>query len=451
MRIAIIGCGYVGLITSVGFCHLGHDVLGVEIDKERLDALKQNQAPIYEPGLVQLLAQARRSGRLSFTSSIKDALDSCQILFICVSTPPKNNGEPDLSQIDGVLQEIGRHLPEKETRFIVNKSTVPVGTYDYVHAMIEDYASAWHSRNGRPLFKVISNPEFLREGCAFQDFFYPDRIVIGSKCGGAFKIMRDVYQPLVERIFEPIEGLRPPDNPTLVVETDPHTAELIKYGTNAFLAMKISFINEIADISSRVGADIRQVSAGIGSDKRIGPAFLQSGVGWGGSCLRKDILALSHLAHEHNVETKLLEATISVNDQRRLKVVETLQSEMSMVKGKRFAILGLSFKPNTDDSRDAPSLSIINHLLNLGAMIRAYDPKARIQSFDNPRFQRSDNVMDALAGANAALIMTEWDEFTHLNPAEVKTAMSGNLILDARNCLDIQKWERSGLRIVGIG
>jgi UDPglucose 6-dehydrogenase len=456
MNISIIGCGYVGIVTCVGLSRMGHRVLGVESHPERLNALREGRLPLYEPGLEEVFGQEYRSGRLRFTSSISQALRETEVLFICVGTPPKESGEPDLSQIEAVLKEIGAVFPEDAYRVIVNKSTVPVGSADYVSAIITEHLEVrpCEGRSSGPAasrFDVVSNPEFLREGSALQDMFYPDRVVIGAASERAREIMRELYRPLIERKFDPVERLSVPSDAPEWIETDPHSAELIKYAANAFLAMKVSFINEMSAVSECIGADIRQVAKGIGADRRIGRAFLQAGVGWGGSCFRKDLLALSHLAWEHDCETRLLEATLAVNERQRSKVVRLLQRELKLLKGKTIAVLGVAFKPETDDCRDAPALGVIERLLDLGARVRAYDPQARFECPDRETFTRHASAGEALQRADAAVLMTEWDEFRRLDPDEVKEWMKGRLLVDARNLLDEVQWEAAGFHVLGFG
>jgi UDPglucose 6-dehydrogenase len=451
MNIGIIGCGYVGIITSVGLAHLGYKVWGVESNAERLIALQERRLPIYEPRLEGLYHSVTENGNLQFTGSIPEMLKECEVAFICVGTPPKENGEPDLSQIESVLGEVGASLPEGSYRIIVNKSTVPVGSADYVYALIEEYLGDRIHGPNAPSFDVVSNPEFLREGSALQDSFYPDRIVIGTTSSRAKETMRELYKPLIERQFEPVPGLMAPPGKPECIETDPRSAELIKYVANAFLAMKISFINEMASISRSIGADISEVARGIGTDKRIGPAFLQAGVGWGGSCFRKDLLALSHLAWEHSCETRMLESTLFVNEQQRSKIVQRLQAELKLLKGKTIAVLGLSFKPNTDDCRDAPALSIIDRILDLGGRVRAYDPQANMPTIERPTFKRMASAKEALTGADAVLVLTDWEEFIHLDPTEVKPLVKGNLVIDGRNCLSPASWQEAGFQVIYFG
>ncbi len=451
MTIGVIGCGYVGIVTSVGLAHIGHTVVGVEAWPERLAALQNDQLPLYEPGLNDLFEGVRATGRLRFTHSIPEAMRECEVLFVCVGTPPRENGEPDLSQVEGVLREMGAGYPESAYRIIVNKSTVPVGSADYVRTWMEEELDSRPGDLDIPEFDVVSNPEFLREGSALQDTFYPDRIVIGSTSDRAFERMRRLYEPLLQRRFDPLPNLRPAPDPPQWIQTDPRSAELIKYAANAFLAMKISFINEMAGISERIGADIGQVAQGIGADHRIGKAFLQSGVGWGGSCFRKDIQALSHLAWEHNCETRLLEATLAVNERQRAKVVQWLQSELKLLKGKTLAVLGVAFKPETDDCRDAPALVVVDRLLDLGARVRAFDPQARFDTPSRSTFRRLPTALEALKGADAAVVMTEWSEIASLTPEAAKGVMRGDLILDARNCLDADTWRQHGFRVVAFG
>jgi UDPglucose 6-dehydrogenase len=451
LKIGIIGCGYVGLVTGLGLAHLGHRILGIEKNPDRLKALEAGELPIYEPGLESLFQRMRAEGRFECADSLSRALQECEVLFICVGTPPRESGEPDLSQVESVLKEIGENLKEAGYRVIVNKSTVPVGSADYVRAFIEEYSDPNGEAVDRPEFDVVSNPEFLREGVALQDTLYPDRIVVGAASERAFERMREIYRPLLERQFEPLPGLSAPARSPEWIETDLRSAELIKYAANAFLAMKISFINEISSISESIGADIVEVARGIGCDRRIGPAFLNAGVGWGGSCFRKDIQALSYLAWEHNCESSLLDATLKVNERQRSKIVQVLQSELKMLKGRTIAVLGLSFKPNTDDCRDSPALIVIDRLLDLGARVRAYDPQARFQEPVRTGFKRLSSPDEALQSAHAAVIMTEWDEIRSLNPRRAKELMSGNFIFDGRNCLNDALWKEAGFHVLSIG
>jgi UDPglucose 6-dehydrogenase len=450
MKIGIIGCGYVGVVTSLGLAHLGYSVVGVETNPDRLSALQDGRLPMYEPGLSELFERVREAGRVQFTDSIAEALRECEILFICVGTPAQASGEPDLSQIEAVIRCVGEALPDGSYRIMVNKSTVPVGSADYVRAMIEEQLEE-RSEADRPTVEVVSNPEFLREGSAIQDMLYPDRVVVGASSEKSIERMRALYEPLLSRRFERLPGLTEPPKPAEWIETDPLSAELTKYAANAFLAMKISFINEIGGISERIGADIRQVAKGIGADSRIGKSFLQAGIGWGGSCFRKDILALSHLAWEHNCSTGLLDSTLKVNELQRAKAVQVLQTELKILKGKTVAVLGVSFKPNTDDCRDAPALIAIHRLLELGAWVRAYDPQARFTEPDRPTFKRLSDPYAALKGADAAVVMTEWKEIRGLDPARAADAMSGRLLLDGRNCMHDANWKAEGFKVIGFG
>ncbi|MEY2831859.1 MAG: hypothetical protein RLZZ574_1117, partial [Cyanobacteriota bacterium] len=368
MRVCVIGTGYVGLVTGVCLSHIGHDVICVDNNEEKVKLMQSGQSPIYEPGLSKLMKSSAESGKLTFTTDLSKGVAHGEILYIAVGTPPLPTGESDTRYVEAVARGIGTHLKD-EYKVIVNKSTVPIGSGDWVRMIILD----GHKESGSTVetsFDVISNPEFLREGSAVYDTFNPDRIVLGGNSDKAISMMQDLYQPLVSRKFAEDQSL--PEVP--VVVTDLSSAEMIKYAANSFLATKISFINEVANICDRVGADVTQVARGIGLDSRIGGKFLSAGLGWGGSCFPKDVSALVHTANDYNYESELLKAAINVNQRQRLLVLEKLQNELKILKGKTIGLLGLTFKPDTDDMRDAPALDLIEQLNRLGARVKAYDP-----------------------------------------------------------------------------
>ncbi|MGK7929492.1 MAG: UDP-glucose/GDP-mannose dehydrogenase family protein, partial [Spirulina sp.] len=378
MRVCVIGTGYVGLVTGVCLSHIGHNVVCIDNNEEKVKLMKSGQTPIYEPGLSELMQSCMKSERLEFTSDIGYGVHNSDILFIAVGTPALSTGDSDTRYVEAVARGIGAHLKDGY-KVIVNKSTVPIGSGDWVRMIVLDGIVERKKAEGdsnpeeiKAEFDVVSNPEFLREGSAVFDTFNPDRIVLGSNSQKALEMMAELYQPLVVRTFAEEEYKDLP--PVPVVMTDLNSAEMIKYAANSFLATKISFINEIANICDRVGADVVQVAKGIGLDSRIGSKFLQAGLGWGGSCFPKDVSALIHTADDYNYEAELLKSAVNVNKRQRLLVLEKLQQEIKILKGKVVGLLGLTFKPNTDDMRDAPSLDLIEQLHRLGAKVKAYDP-----------------------------------------------------------------------------
>jgi UDPglucose 6-dehydrogenase len=470
MRVCVIGTGYVGLVTGACLAHVGHHVVCVDNNDEKIKLLRSGQSPIFEPGLSEVIQGAIQGGTIEFTNDLEAGVEHGQILFIAVGTPALPNGESDTRYVEAVARGIGAHL-NGEYKVIVNKSTVPIGSGDWVRMLILDgYAERKAattevsvlvgagetgvdrlvaSLTKEPAFDVVSNPEFLREGSAVYDTFNPDRIVLGSSSHHAIDLMQELYQPIVDRQAADDKTLPP----VPVVVTDLSSAEMIKYAANAFLATKISFINEVANICDRVGADVVEVAKGIGLDSRIGGKFLQAGIGWGGSCFPKDVSALIHTADDYGYETQMLKATVSVNQRQRLMVVEKLQQVLKILKGKTVGLLGLTFKPNTDDLRDAPSLEIIQHLTRLGAKVKAYDP---IVSQSGMRDGLSDVLVETdlerLAdGCDALVLVTDWQEFRNLNYARMASLMHTAVLIDGRNFLDQALVESGGFRYVGIG
>lgn len=459
MRVCVIGTGYVGLVTGACLSHIGHHVICVDNNEEKVKLMKSGQTPIYEPGLSDIMQSGIQSGLLEFTSDLKAGVEHGQILFIAVGTPALPNGESDTRYVEAVARGIGSNLT-KDYKVIVNKSTVPIGSGDWVRmialdGVMERQKAAVTAGGGTEVnsheveFEVVSNPEFLREGSAVHDSFNPDRIVLGSNSKRAVDLMQELYKPIVERVKADDKTLPP----VPVVVTDLSSAEMIKYAANAFLATKISFINEVANICDRVGADVTQVAKGIGLDSRIGNKFLQAGIGWGGSCFPKDVSALIHTADDYGYEAQLMKAAVSVNERQKLLTLEKLQHELKILKGKVVGLLGLTFKPDTDDLRDAPSLQLIEQLNRLGAKVKAYDP---IVSQTGMRHGLSGVLVETdperLAdGCDALVLVTDWQQFRDLDYANMAKLMNNPVIIDGRNCLDKAAVEAAGFHYVGIG
>ncbi|MFZ3485227.1 UDP-glucose dehydrogenase family protein [Sphingomonas sp. 3-13AW] len=432
MRIVMIGSGYVGLVSGACFADFGHDVVCVDKDETKIAKLRAGGVPIYEPGLEQLVARNVAAGRLSFTTELTGPVGEADVVFIGVGTPSRRgDGHADLSYVYDAAREIGAAL--KDFTVVVTKSTVPVGTGDEVERIIREV-------NPTAEFAVASNPEFLREGAAIEDFKRPDRIVVGIEDERARGPMEEVYRPLFL-------------NRSPVLFTARRTSELIKYAANAFLAMKITFINEIADLCEKVGADVKDVSRGIGLDNRIGSKFLHAGPGYGGSCFPKDTLALVKTAQDHEAPIRLIETTVAVNDTRKRamarKVIAALGGE---VRGKSIALLGLTFKPNTDDMRDSPALSIVQVLEDAGAIVRAYDPEGMDAARElMPDIVYTDSAYAAAEGACAVVIATEWDAFRALDLKRLKGIMAQPVMVDLRNVYHPEAVEAAGFTYRGVG
>ncbi len=461
MRVCVIGTGYVGLVTGACLAHIGHEVICVDNNAEKIKLLQAGKSPIFEPGLEDILQSAIEAGKIEFTCDLADGVKKGEILFIAVGTPPLPTGESDTRYVEAVARGIGMHL-NGEYKVIVNKSTVPIGSGDWVRMLVFDGVMARQKSlvmagggtssqtlEKMPVFDVVSNPEFLREGSAIYDTFNPDRIVLGSNSPEAIALMQKLYAPIIERQVASDSSL--PPVPVLV--TDISSAETIKYAANAFLATKISFINEVANICDRVGADITQVAKGIGLDSRIGSKFLQAGIGWGGSCFPKDVLALVHTADDYGYEANLLKATVSVNQRQRLIALEKLQQILKILKGKTIGLLGLTFKPDTDDLRDAPALNLIEHLNRLGAKVKAYDPIVSHADISHTLLgvQVEDDPEQLAAGCDALILVTDWQQFQHLDYAKIAKSMQNPVMIDGRNFLDRQQLQRAGFFYVGIG
>jgi UDPglucose 6-dehydrogenase len=447
MRVCVIGTGYVGLVTGVCLSHIGHDVICVDNNEEKVKLMQSGQSPIYEPGLSELMKSSAESGKLTFTADLSKGVAHGEILYIAVGTPPLPTGESDTRYVEAVARGIGTHLLD-EYKVIVNKSTVPIGSGDWVRMIVLD-GNKESGSTVEPDFDVVSNPEFLREGSAVYDTFNPDRIVLGGNSEKAIAMMQELYQPLVNRDFAEDKSLPP----VPVVVTDLSSAEMIKYAANSFLATKISFINEVANICDRVGADITQVAKGIGLDSRIGNKFLNAGIGWGGSCFPKDVSALVHTADDYGYNSELLKAAISVNQRQRLLALEKLQNELKILKGKTVGLLGLTFKPDTDDMRDAPALDLIEQLNRLGAKVKAYDP---IVSQSGVSHGLSNVIIETSAEmladkCDALVLVTDWQEFLKLDFSKMAKLMSNPLIIDGRNFLNREAVEAAGIRYIGMG
>ncbi len=427
-EIAVIGVGYVGLVTAACFADLGNRVVALDIDEERIAGLKRGVMPIYEPGLEELVERNMRAGRLAFTTSYPEALRSAEFVFIAVGTPSGVDGEADLRYVAAAARSIAETMDHE--LIIINKSTVPVGTGDWVAEIVKRY-----QREAVP-FSVVSCPEFLREGSAISDFLHPHRTVLGS-----------LDKEAAEKVAQLHLSLRAP-----IVITDLRTAEMIKYASNAFLATKISFINEIANICEALGADVKEVAIGMGYDKRIGPFFLDAGLGYGGSCFPKDVLALAHMAAEKGKHPQLLHAVMEINTDRRKVAVEKLRELTGDFSGRTIGMLGLAFKPNTDDMREAPSIDIARALLAEGAQVRAYDPvamgnAARIL----PEVHMVSNAYEAAEGADALIVVTEWNEFKALDLARVQQLMRSPNLVDGRNIYDPDTVRALGFRYLALG
>lgn len=446
MKIAIIGTGYVGLVTGTCLAEVGHRVICNDSDEMKMDILQKGGIPIYEPYLQDLVQKNKEAGRLSFTKKFEEAIKPSEVVFICVGTPPLENGEADLSAVEMVSREIAR--VSDSYKLVVEKSTVPVQTGEWIEKTIRIYGP----KNIE--IDIASNPEFLREGSAVEDFLHPDRIVIGIQNQRAEKILRELYAPIIHRSFScPVHKncLSAKEMVPFIV-TDINSAELIKHASNSFLAAKISFINAVADICEKTGANIRDVSYGIGLDKRIGKSFLEAGIGFGGFCFPKDLQAFIRIAEKCGYDFKLLKEVEKINVERITLVVEKIEETLWILKGKTIGIFGLAFKPNTDDIRFAPALEIIKRLLKEGALIKAYDPKAMERTkMELPEIIYCSDPYETVKNADAMVICTEWDEFKNLNFEKIKNLMKRPFILDGRNIYDKAKMLSLGFEYMSIG
>ena len=432
MNIAVVGTGYVGLVTGACFAETGNNVICVDIDARKVERMQQGEVPIYEPGLDPIVERNTRQGRLSFTTDLSAAIAPAEIIFLALPTPPGEDGSADLSYILGVADQLGRMITDYKV--IVDKSTVPVGTAERVHAVLA-------ANLQEDLFDVVSNPEFLREGVAVEDFLKPDRVVIGTRSARAQKTMRQLYEPFVRQ-----------GNP--IIFMDERSAEMTKYAANAYLATRITFMNEIANLCERVGANVDMVRMGMGSDSRIGKRFLFPGVGYGGSCFPKDVQALAKTAEEYAYDFRILKSVMNVNDYQRLRIADKIKEHFGGdLTGRTIGIWGLAFKPNTDDIREAPALYTIEELLAAGAEVRAYDPEA----MDNIRARFGDRISlvkdqyEAIIGADALAILTEWSVFRTPSFAVMKQLLQQPLIFDGRNLYDLDQMGELGFDYYSIG
>ncbi|MDA0772570.1 MAG: UDP-glucose/GDP-mannose dehydrogenase family protein [Cyanobacteria bacterium] len=462
MRVSVIGTGYVGLVTATCFAFLGHDVACLDINEKRIEDLKQGKVPIYEPHLEELLIACKAKNKYPiFSTDACEVISHGEFIFIAVGTPPQANGEPNLEYLKSAAETIGRYM--QDGAIVINKSTVPVGSGNWVAMLVENGialratdASKHTSTLTKLDFSVASNPEFLREGSAIADTLYPDRIVVGSDNQEVANKLKGLYRVLSEQEFEALDFCPRPENfgKVEVISTDITSAEMIKYSANAFLASKISFANQMANICDLVGADVLEVMKGIGSDERIGHRFLNAGIGWGGSCFGKDVDALIKIAEEYNYNPEMLKATKKINYAQRDLVIKRLQEHLKIIKGKKIGLLGIAFKPNTDDLRDAPALDIAAALIKLGARVVATDPIAiencKVQ---NPGFELSyvNNACELAEGLDALILVTEWQEYLDLDMKDLLARMNGNLFIDGRNQYSPSKMRELGFTYIGMG
>jgi len=434
MKLAFIGTGYVGLVTGACMAELGHHVVCADIDKKKIAKIKKGIMPIYELGLEELVEKNVKEGRLSFTASIADAMKSAEVVFSAVGTPEdKKTGKADMQYVHAVAEAFGKNL--NGYKILVNKSTVPVGTADAVRDII------MHVAKGKHEFDVVSNPEFLREGAAIKDFLNPDRVVVGVSSDRAKEIMEKIYRPIAR-------AGRP------VMVTDIRSAELIKYASNAFLAVKITFANEMANFCELAGANIKEVAKGMGADSRIGSRFLYAGIGYGGSCFPKDVQALMETGKEHGFDFSIIKAADKVNDAQKMRPIALLKKQYKNLKGKTIGIWGLSFKPRTDDVREAPARYIIEELLKAGAKVKAFDPVAMESfklSFPDKRVRYVESAYDAVEDADALVVCTEWDEFRTVEYSDLASRMKERVIVDGRNIFERKEAEKEGFTYFGIG
>jgi UDPglucose 6-dehydrogenase len=431
MKLGVVGIGHVGLVTAACFAHVGHDVVGVDSDSEKIEKLWSGSMPFFEPGLAELVEEGTSAGRLVFDKELSSAVEEPEVIFICVGTPSKPSGEADLAQVEKLCVELSTHM--SEYRVLVEKSTVPIKTGA---RLVKTFTRLLGHSN----FDVVSNPEFLREGSAIQDTLNPERLVIGSPTERATNLLLEAYRPTIEQSDCP------------VVLTDVGTAELIKHASNAFLATKISFINAVAEICERTGADVETVAAGMGHDPRIGPAFLRAGIGWGGSCFPKDVAAFVALSEQLGYEFDILKGVQAINERGPSQFVDKLRQELWNLEDKTIAVLGLAFKPGTDDLRAAPALKVVEQLLAEGANVVAYDPVAMPRAKKLfPALRFADSALDAVRGADAAAFLTEWNEFRGLDLAALRDALKFPIVVDGRNLFSPAAMREAGVTYLSVG
>lgn len=430
VEIAVIGTGYVGLVTGAGLADFGNDVTCVDVDAKKIEALRGGKIPIYEPGLEEIVSKNSREGRLRFTTDLAQAVQRARAIFIAVGTPPRPDGSADLHYVEEVARSIARHM--QGPKLVVTKSTVPIGTGRMIEKILKEAGHPFPA-------SIVSNPEFLREGSAIEDFMRPDRVVIGASDDEAVALMKEIYAPL--------HSLEIP-----FVVTNVESSELIKYASNGFLAVKISFINEIAVLCERLGADVQDVARGVGLDSRIGPKFLQAGPGFGGSCFPKDTAAVADIARQYDYEFEIIEAVLRVNKDIKERMVDKVSAALGETAGKTVGLLGLAFKPETDDMRDSPTIPLIVGLQKRGVAIRAYDP----QAMENARGMFTDvsfcrDAYETAEGADALVIATEWNQFRALNLPRIHSVMKSPVIVDLRNIYDPKRMEAAGFRYICVG
>ncbi|WP_243293127.1 UDP-glucose/GDP-mannose dehydrogenase family protein [Bacillus sp. FJAT-47783] len=437
-KIAVVGTGYVGLVTGACISDFGLNVLCVDIDEEKVEKLRKGIIPIYEPGLQPIVERNAYYKRLEFTTDIQHAVSEYDVIFIAVGTPPAEDGSADLKYVEAVARDIGKYM--NGYKVIVDKSTVPIGTGQKVKGWVQDELE---KRGVNHEFDVVSNPEFLREGSAVHDFTHPDRVVIGAESEKAMSIMKEVYRVLYL-------------NETPFIETNIETAEMIKYAANAFLAMKITFINEVANLCEKVGANVQDVAKAMGRDGRISPKFLHPGPGYGGSCFPKDTSALAEIGKQFDSPMTLIETTVKANERQKIIMAEKIEQELGGLEGKQLAILGLSFKPNTDDMREAPSITILNELAKKGATFKVYDPiaykeaKWRLENI-NDKITYCENEYETMKDSDALVIITEWNQFRNLHLDQVKQLLKQPYFFDLRNIYRREAMEVQGFKYVGVG
>ncbi|HEU5053278.1 MAG TPA: UDP-glucose/GDP-mannose dehydrogenase family protein [Hanamia sp.] len=441
MNIAVIGTGYVGLVTGTCFAETGNSVVCVDIDEEKVKKLSSGRITIFEPGLEKLFERNSKEGRLKFTTSLAEGINKARVIFLALPTPPDGDGAADLRYVLDVADKIGGLLKKGSYKIIIDKSTVPVGTADKVKQVVLKSAKNAGIENPEKLYDVVSNPEFLREGVAVEDFMKPDRVVIGTSSEKAKKILGELYAPFVRQ-----------GNP--VIYMDEKSAELTKYAANSFLATKISFMNEIAQLCEKLGADVDMIRKGIGSDARIGRRFLFPGIGYGGSCFPKDVQALVKSSDKAEYDFKILKAVMEVNENQKVHLLPKIKKYFkNNLKGKTFALWGLAFKPNTDDIREAPALNIINELLEAGAKVAAYDPEAmeNVKKLLGDKIKFGENQYDVLQDADALVIATEWSEFRTPDFNKIKSLMKNDAIFDGRNLFELYRMEECGFHYESVG
>lgn len=451
MNVTVIGTGYVGLTTGVALAYLGHNVTGVDKDARKIDLLRKGKSPIYEPGLEELMSQARP--RLSFTMDTAAAVSDAELIMIAVGTPQKENGEANTRYVEDAAREVAMGLQPGRSYTLVIKSTVPIGTNRRVALVVE---KALKEKGVSVRVAVGSNPEFLREGMALRDMFYPDRIVVGAEDALAVEALRRLYRPVLEQTFDAPAFLPRPEGYGLppLITTDPTSAEMIKYASNAFLAVKISFINEIAGLCDKIGADVTEVSRGIGLDSRIGPRFLNAGLGWGGSCFPKDTAALLAVAAQYGYTMPIVEAAREVNARQRIMVVEKLQTVLRVLRGRTIGVLGLAFKPNTDDIRESPAVELVRLLVAQGAHVCVHDPVAMArarEALSDLEVEYAIGPYEVANNADAVILATEWDVYRSINLSELARRMRSRYLIDARNVYNPEEVRAAGLVYLGVG